>query len=141
MLYFIRHQKNGQIEGPMTLQEIQAKILSGLKPQDYLASSDIGSSLLQLAKNRSNDWFHLFDIPELQQSAPTPPLALPKSRSLVREYAIFAFVLLLCAQRLSRHSKTDHDWFDWVTALATALVVVEMIFRFIKRGSAPARFG
>jgi hypothetical protein len=59
--YFI--QRHGRIEGPLTVDEINSRIASGVVDSHWLGTSDLGESLEQIRKTPNDDWFPLGEIP------------------------------------------------------------------------------
>ena len=80
MRYYIRDDKDADVSGPFTVQELSARITAGTIASDALASSDIGDSPARLRVWRGCDWFSIADIPDLRSLVPAKPQPPPKPR-------------------------------------------------------------
>ena len=130
MRYFIRHDKDAEVDGSFSVQQLIAGIDAGRIPRSTLASSDIGDSAASLQRWRSCDWFPLSRIPELQDAAPPAPEPSPKPhRVTLVTIATSLFVTLSCLNS----AVTKHNWFFGLLALMMGVGVVGLIVQYARQ--------
>ena len=61
MRYYV--QRHGKVEGPLTVEEINSKIASGLVDSQWFATSDLGEGRDRILKAPHRDWFPVPEIP------------------------------------------------------------------------------
>jgi hypothetical protein len=59
--YYI--QRHGKVEGPLTVDEINSKLASGVIDSHWLATADLGETFERIVKTSHRDWVPLADIP------------------------------------------------------------------------------
>ena len=89
MRYYIRHDKDSKVEGPLTVVALIDAVRAGRISPDALASSDLGEDISSLHAWRSCDWFPLAAIAGLRSVV--PPLPEPVTRR--RRASAFTIVL------------------------------------------------
>src|SRR5260221_13602362 len=118
MRYFIRHDKNARVDGPLTLEELKERVVKGLVPPDCLGSTDAGSTPEQLQKYRACDWFHLAEIPGFRGLVAAPPAAVPKPPSAL---FLLAMMVAIAGEELNRLASAKHNWLDWVVLVSAGI--------------------
>jgi hypothetical protein len=130
MRYYIRHNKNADVLGPFTVQELVAEISGGKISPEALASSDIGDSVARLRVWRSCDWFSLADIPELRSVVPPKPQIPPEPR---RVTVISIGLSLLAGLGWLYFAFTESRWFMWLLAIVMLWGAVDSIRRYARQ--------
>jgi len=132
MQYYIRQDKDADIRGPFTVDELAERLNIGTIPDNSLASSNIGDPIDRLRDYRECDWFPLSQIPELQHLLPP---SQPGSEARARPPATMRSTVLqlTCALLLGYGAAAGHDW--WLCLLAVAILWLgsENIVRLMKQ--------
>jgi len=61
MRYYV--QRHGKVEGPLTVEEINSRIASGLVDSQWFATSDLGEGPDRILKAPRRDWVPVAEIP------------------------------------------------------------------------------
>ena len=130
MRYYIRKDKNADIQGSFTEQDLVTALRAGEFSSHSLASSDLGESVERLRKWRGCDWFSLSTIPALQHLFPLPPpvATQPRRVTIVR----ITFLVLLVAIFIDS-AITQHRWFYWLLALIALWETVDSMMRYARQ--------
>ena len=132
MEYYIRQDKDADVRGPFTVDELLEGLNIGTIPDYSLASSDISGSEEQLRKYRECDWFPLSEIPELRHLYP-PSQLIPNTRAQ-RPATVGSTVLLLTSALLVGYgSAVQHDWWIFFLALACLWSACENIASLVEQ--------
>jgi hypothetical protein len=92
MKYYI--QRHGRVEGPLTVDEINSKLASGVIDSHWLATADLGESLEGILKAPERDWVPLAELPGIagiKKTSEQPRQTASHPRSLIA-----TVLLILC---------------------------------------------
>ena len=130
MRYYIRHDKNGKVEGPYTVEALTDVIRAGRISSDALASSDLGEDISSLQAWRSCDWFPLAAIAELRGVVPhmPEPAYQPRRVSVLRVFAYVALALIF-----SYSAITERRGLVCVLAVLMVYSAVDEIIRYVRQ--------
>jgi hypothetical protein len=68
--YYIKNPHNGQIDGPLEVDELNARIAELSIGPDWLATSDIGDAFEHVKRAPKGDWFSLSRISDVRIARP-----------------------------------------------------------------------
>jgi hypothetical protein len=128
MQYYIRANKDSDLQGPLAVEDLSALISTGSISADSLVSSDLGESSDRLRSYRACDWFSLSDIPELRHLFPPPQVTTPSPVSR-RSAALLLFLTSSLIHRIA----AEHHWYDWTLLLMTLGALVGLVAQFIRQ--------
>ena len=63
MKFYVRKSAGSEIEGPITVQEINRLVGEGRLTAESLATSDLGEGLERIGRSRKSDWVTINHIP------------------------------------------------------------------------------
>jgi hypothetical protein len=91
--YYLKKSQFDVVEGPFSVEEINAAIASGDVTKESLATSDIGETKEQVRSAPGQDWIHVAEVPGVV-GLPMPDQARPRRKA---PDAVQLFYMLLLA--------------------------------------------